>query len=113
MRSSEFSVADKKAGFIACCDVGIPMCAICKQQIKGRPEYDHIIALGLGGTSVLSNLQVVCKTCHKRKTHTEDRPPMIKADRIRAKHRGIYPKSRNPIRSRRFQKSRPHMDTDT
>ena len=40
----------------------------------GRFEVDHVIPLIHGGTSELSNLQVLCRSCHFSKTRTENNP---------------------------------------
>lgn len=42
-------------------------------QACGRlgDEVDHIVPLSKGGTDVLTNLQVLCKFCHSRKTASE------------------------------------------
>lgn len=53
-----------------------------------------------------SNLAPALKDAHRVKTAREatDR---AKADRIRAKHLGIFPKSKRPLKSRGFEQSRP------
>jgi 5-methylcytosine-specific restriction protein A len=43
-------------------------CAKCRETNKLILECDHILARSLGGTDDWSNLQVLCKTCHKQKT---------------------------------------------
>jgi len=58
---------------------------------KIRPEFDHIIPLGLGGENRESNLQAICAPAHKVKT-AGDRRAIAKADRIRKKQAGITPK---------------------
>jgi 5-methylcytosine-specific restriction endonuclease McrA len=45
------------------------MCAIC--TAVDQLEIDHIIALCLGGTNQVSNLQVLCHECHREKTRTD------------------------------------------
>ena len=49
--------------------VGHP-CARCGEPAT---ELDHIIALARGGTEAWSNLQPLCRACHRRKTNTEGR----------------------------------------
>jgi 5-methylcytosine-specific restriction endonuclease McrA len=46
-------------------------CAYCRISI--RPEYhvDHIVALANGGTNWISNIQLLCPPCNRRK-HTTD-----------------------------------------
>lgn len=36
-------------------------------------EVDHLIPIAKGGTWDLSNLWVLCRDCHRRKTYYEDR----------------------------------------
>ena len=91
MSRKEFSVKTKKAAWKRC--NGICECG-CGQKITGRAEFDHILADGLGGDNSLENCKVLSVKCHKLKTHTEDRPMMAKADRLRAKRLGIAPAKR-------------------
>ena len=46
---------------------GIARCAIC----KGRDDLDvdHIVPQSRGGGNEASNLQILCKTCHRRKDY--------------------------------------------
>ena len=62
----------------------------CGKLILGVPEYDHVKPDGLGGAATLENCQVACRDCHSRKTHTEDRPIMAKADRQRKSQAGVH-----------------------
>jgi 5-methylcytosine-specific restriction endonuclease McrA len=40
-----------------------------RNQQDNLPEVDHIVPIGMGGSGFLhSNLQVLCKACHKEKT---------------------------------------------
>jgi 5-methylcytosine-specific restriction enzyme A len=81
-------------------------CAICKGIIVGRAEYDHIKPDALGGLPTLENCQVTCKKCHKRKTHTEDRPIITKADNQRKSFAGIERRYKRKIPSRPFNYGR-------
>ncbi|MER6912249.1 HNH endonuclease [Streptomyces sp. NPDC000594] len=36
-------------------------------------EVDHVVPAAKGGSWELSNLWTLCRTCHRRKTHYEDR----------------------------------------
>jgi len=48
-----------------------PICRRCRREPSA--EVDHIIPLSLGGERLdRANLQPLCKTCHSRKTATED-----------------------------------------
>ena len=77
---------------------GKPHCELCGLLIVGRPEYDHIKPDGLQGEPVLANLQVLCRACHKHKTHAEDRPIMAKADRQKKAAAGVKRKYKWPKR---------------
>jgi len=50
-------------------------CRLCRTHVFmgtfSNSDVDHIIPLRLGGTSSKSNLQVLCVTCHRRKTALE------------------------------------------
>jgi len=48
------------------------LCASCG-QLHLKMELDHIIALGLGGTDEASNLQLLCRECHRDKTRNDRR----------------------------------------
>lgn len=75
-------------------------CEQCTRKLWDCSDYnyDHIIPDQLGGEPVLSNLQVLCKACHKLKTTSEDVPRIAKAKRQEKKHFGIKPPSRWPKR---------------
>lgn len=47
-----------------------PVCVMCARE--AATEVDHIVALAKGGDNALENLQGLCKSCHSRKTATED-----------------------------------------
>jgi len=48
-------------------------CAKCKRDLRGIvPNFDHKIALALGGSNNLRNFQALCGICHDKKT-SEDR----------------------------------------
>lgn len=50
-----------------------PLCVECQKQgrIKAAEEIDHIVPLWADGKDELSNLQGLCKPCHKAKTAEE------------------------------------------
>ena len=66
-------------------------------------EFEHEIALSLGGRHCESNIRLALKAPHKLKT-AADRKAKAKTDRVRAKHLGLKPKSRltHPTLKRRF-----------
>lgn len=88
----EFSAKVRSAAFERCGG----RCENCGAEFRigFGPEFDHIIPDGLGGAAEISNCRVLCRNCHKAKTHTQDRPRMAKADRIRKKTYGL--KSQKP-----------------
>lgn len=52
--------------------VGFVVCAHCLGRFLGSGvDIDHVKPLALGGEDVDSNVQVLCKACHKRKTRTD------------------------------------------
>lgn len=82
-------------------------CAITGRKIMPGDAYDfdHIIALSVGGVHRESNLQVVLKDPHRAKT-AEDVKLKAKLQRIALKHHGLFPKSKRPLKGRGFPKSR-------
>lgn len=59
-------------------------CEKCAKKLRiGEFHYDHIVPDGLGGKPTLENCMVLCLSCHKVKTVTEDMPRMTKADNQR------------------------------
>lgn len=77
------------------------ICALSGRKIMPGDAWDldHRIPLSLGGRHAEDNLQPVLKDAHREKTKA-DVSAKAKADRIRAKHLGVWPKSRTPLRSR-------------
>ena len=84
-------------------------CHLCGQKIRVGEAWDleHLVAWELTRDDSDDNVRPAHKTCHKAKT-VEDVRAIRKADRIRAKHIGAWPKSRSRLRSRGFQKGRNH-----
>lgn len=69
-------------------------------------DYDHIIAICNGGQNRESNLAPILRgKVHREKT-AEDVQIKAKIARVKAKHLGLAPKTRTPLRSRGFAKSR-------
>jgi 5-methylcytosine-specific restriction protein A len=81
---------------------------------KFRPgdviEFDHIVALCNGGENRETNIApILGGKIHQAKT-AADVAERAKTDRLRAKNLGLWPKSKTPLRSRGFQKTRtPHV----
>ncbi len=85
-------------------------------HISGRPirpgdvwELEHVRPLSMGGENRETNLAPALSDAHREKTAAEA-GVRAKADRIRAKHLGIHPPSRRPLRGRPFAKSRPEIE---
>jgi 5-methylcytosine-specific restriction protein A len=91
------------------------LCEKCRADMAGRrPEYDHILADAMGGEPILSNCQVLCSKCHRLKTSGEDVPRIAKTKRTKRKTINAWPTSRNPIRSKGFEKRyTAEVDPDT
>lgn len=74
----------------ACNPQGIPHCETCGVPLTaGNIIYEHIDPDGLGGTPVLENCKVHCRTCADTKTVERDNPIMQKADRQLKSNYGI------------------------
>lgn len=82
-------------------------CHLCGEKIQVGEvwELEHVIPWAMTRDDNDENVKPAHKTCHKSKT-ADDIDGMSKADRIRAKHIGAWPKSKAKIQSRGFQKSR-------
>jgi 5-methylcytosine-specific restriction protein A len=49
-------------------------CRVCSRVAYGQAAHvDHIVPLEEGGTDEAANLQVLCESCHGRKTRAEQR----------------------------------------
>ena len=47
-------------------------CAVCSTAVDETAELDHRTPLSSGGSNDLTNAQLLCPTCHKRKSHEEE-----------------------------------------
>lgn len=74
--------------------------------IAGHYQIDHVQPLSRGGKNDVTNMQALCKPCHKRKTHHPRGPHITiggdnyeakKQDRMRAKHGGTYIRTSPPM----------------
>jgi 5-methylcytosine-specific restriction enzyme A len=85
-------------------------CALTGKKIMpgDAHDYDHKIPLGLGGEHRESNLQLVSADAHKAKTKV-DVDMIAKAKRQSLKHRGLWPKSKRPLKGRGFEPSRARL----
>jgi len=52
-------------------DKGLCQQCLKEGKIKTGGFCDHIVPKSEGGTDALSNLQMLCKSCHDSKTHQE------------------------------------------
>ena len=48
-------------------------CAVCATTLTDACDNDHLIPLRDGGTNLVSNFQLLCLTCHRRKSLHEER----------------------------------------
>lgn len=66
-------------------------CGACVRKLgmSGEAiEFDHVLALVLGGAHREANLQALCMFCHREKT-TQDVAQKAKNTSVRAKHLGV------------------------
>lgn len=85
------------------------MCHISKRKIvvpRDRWQLEHVVPLSMGGEHRESNLAPALTEPHKVKT-AEEAALRAKADRMRRKANGTWPKSKTPLRSRGFEKFHP------
>ncbi len=69
-------------------------CEACGAKLKtGEGEVDHILPDALGGEPTIDNAQLKCRICHRAKS-AEDICRIRKADRMRDKASGAWPKSK-------------------
>lgn len=91
--------------------LGRGCCHICGGRIAAGEawEIEHVIAYALTRDDGDDNLRPAHVKCHAKKTHGEDRPRIAKAERVRAKHLGQWPKpfGNARIKSRPFRPTRP------
>lgn len=71
-------------------------------------EFEHVIALANGGEHREANIRLALKDAHRAKT-SDDAKLTAKIRRQHLKNIGAWPKTKSPLRSRGFQKSRPEI----
>lgn len=82
-------------------------CHISGRKITPRDQWEieHIKALSLGGEHRERNMAPAIIDAHKGKS-SDEAAVRSKADRIRRKHNGTWPKTKAPLRGRGFDKTR-------
>lgn len=88
-------------------------CHICEQKVQVGEAWDleHVVPWELTRDDSDTNVKPAHKHCHKAKT-ADDVNAIRKADRVRAKFIGAWPKSRTPLKSRGFSKSGEYRNAD-
>lgn len=83
-------------------------CARSGRKLRAGDEaaFDHITPLIDGGEHRESNLQLLSVEAHKEKT-ADEAAQRKKERRLHAKHHGYFPKTKFPLKSRKFQKRWP------
>lgn len=87
------------------------ICHLSGRKIGAGDEWDleHVrpLAMARPGENLNreSNLTPALKAPHREKT-AQEAAERAKADRMHAKHYGYWPKSKTPLKSRGFQKTR-------
>lgn len=69
-------------------------------------EYEHVIALANGGEHREGNIRLALKEAHRIKT-SADAKTTAKIRRVRLKHIGAFPPSKQKLKSRGFQRRWP------
>lgn len=81
-------------------------CAITGRKLAaGEFDFDHIKRLRDGGQHRESNLQPVYRPVHREKS-AQETSDGAKADRMKAKHLGLWGKPARPLQGRGFQNAR-------
>jgi 5-methylcytosine-specific restriction endonuclease McrA len=76
-----------------------------RKLMPGEWDLDHVKRLADGGEHRESNLAPIWRARHRVKT-AEENSDAAKADRIRRKNNGTWPKSKAQIRAGGFRKTR-------
>jgi 5-methylcytosine-specific restriction enzyme A len=108
-RQGEFSVKTKRerlkqsGGF---CEAqgsiyGLGSDSRCGASLSRGVEFDHAVALSIGGNNSLENCRAVCIACHRFKTAKHDLPRAAKTKRQSDKSKGIR-RPKGSIKSREF-----------
>lgn len=86
-------------------------CYLCGGRISvGEAwEAEHVIPWEVSRDDSDDNLRPAHAKCHAVKT-SRDRKDIAKVHRMEAKHKGFWPKSRAPLKSRGFSPTRSALD---
>jgi 5-methylcytosine-specific restriction protein A len=53
-------------------EAGWAQCAKCPCRVlPSAADVDHVVPLALGGEDIDSNVQILCRPCHKLKTRSD------------------------------------------
>lgn len=52
-------------------DLGV--CQLCGCVVESYAQVDHIVPKAEGGSDAMSNLRLLCPSCHSRRTATDNR----------------------------------------
>lgn len=81
------------------------MCNGLIDETREAWEIEHEIPWEISRDNSDGNLQLAHKKCHAVKT-AKDAGDIAKVKRIEAKHKGFWPKTKAPLRSRGFPSTR-------
>lgn len=54
------------------------LCVYCRASLKRGYDEDHIVPVSRGGSNDITNIQLLCPTCNRRKNATD---PIVFAQR--------------------------------
>lgn len=81
-------------------------CPACEKPLTGAVEYDHVIALALGGADDPNNLECIHDHCHKSRTRQDVKDIARAKRRERFMQEGRHRKRKGrPMQSRGFSKT--------
>jgi len=88
------------------CDGRCHLSGLKIDALRDEFDYEHIKRLADGGEHRELNIALALRDKHRKKTGAENSAG-AKADRIRLKHSGKWPKTKRPLKGRGFEPSRP------
>lgn len=81
------------------------LCALCGGVLGCRVDFDHRVAVQLGGGNDEGNIDAVHPICHRTLKTPGDVKAIAKAKRLFNKYNGIETRRKKPIPSRPFPKT--------